>query len=123
MANIVLELEDSLLQKLISISSNEKMTFNEWASKTLSAQLGELQEKPTQSLLDLLIKRVKEKKVEEEFSLLDIVTKDEWRSLSPGKKRGLGRKFKNKLDKEKIKTSTRKTSANLTMYTKKDSIN
>lgn len=124
MANLFLEIDDSLLSQVLIKSQEQNISLNTFISEALNAVLASPSPVPARKAvnIDELIKsavdRVHTEKIGSEFMLIDLCANDDWEALSGGERKSLGKGFRKAVENmdPPIAIYIRRTSSNKAVY-------
>lgn len=125
MSKLIIEVEESLLSKVLIECQKQKVDLDNFIKDALAARLSnqELSNNISISVPDVLRKTCEKARampLGREFLLMDICDKSDWVSLSSGERKTLGKQFKKMVEGTipPIAKYVRRTSSNKAVYMK-----
>ena len=114
---VILDIKEDLLKVLLNISDGDLETFIDEVLREHIDAPG-IEDRGIDLFLNLAIEGVSKINKMTEFSIDDVLSSQEWRRLSPGQRKSLGRSFRKELTRLGIASWLRRDSANKAIYLK-----
>ena len=114
---VILDIKEDLLKVLLNISDGDLETFIDEVLREHIDAPG-IEDRGIDLFLNLAIEGVSKINKMTEFSIDDVLSNEEWRRLSPGQRKSLGRSFRKELTRLGIASWLRRDSANKAIYLK-----
>ncbi|MCL1824916.1 MAG: single-stranded DNA-binding protein [Betaproteobacteria bacterium] len=126
MARLSVEIDDALLSRVLIVSQQKKIRLDTFIRKALDEALTSSNPVPVRKTLNVedLIARavdsVRNKEAGSEFTLVDLFSDEDWKTLSGGDRKNLGKGFRKAVEglAPPIAKRVRRTSSNKAVYKK-----